>query len=242
MPQTSSLARKCRVLIYRSSLLLAASLASAMPGDLYHPAEFAAALRGLPAGLQDQRRYGLRRLHPRPATAPSPPGPIRGPAQLRPRRRAALYNQRSGGRGFGEPGSTPTSTLARPPLARQACAAARKPGRVVAGEGVVAARTLGRRAHPLTSATPARVDRGGVVKAGDDVYAGHDGHVWKKTDSGWQSMVGGQGNTRQGPPDPSLERDRIARHSGSDRIGGDGARPDRPRRGAQRLRRRLPPR
>jgi hypothetical protein len=67
------------------------------------------------------------------------------------------------------------------------------------------------------------VDRGGVVKAGDDVYAGHDGHVWKKTDDGWQSMVGGQGSTRQGPPDPSLERDRIARHSGSDRIGGDGA-------------------
>ncbi len=46
------------------------------------------------------------------------------------------------------------------------------------------------------------IDRGGVVKAGDDVYAGHDGHVWKKTDDGWQSMVGGQGSTRQGPPDP----------------------------------------
>lgn len=66
------------------------------------------------------------------------------------------------------------------------------------------------------------IDRGGVVRAGDDVYAGHDGHVWRKTDDGWQSMVGGNGSTRRDAPDRSLDRDSLARHSGADRIGGQG--------------------
>ncbi|RJF90452.1 hypothetical protein [Sphingomonas cavernae] len=77
------------------------------------------------------------------------------------------------------------------------------------------------------------INRGGVVKAGDDIYAGRNGNVWKKTDSGWQSMVGGEGSTRQvGPPDSSLDRDRMARDRGFDRSG--AAAPDRLDRGAVR--------
>lgn len=65
------------------------------------------------------------------------------------------------------------------------------------------------------------INSGGVVRAGDDVYAGRNGNVWKKTDNGWQSMVSGPGITRDAP-DRSLDRDSLARNSGADRIGGQG--------------------
>jgi hypothetical protein len=62
---------------------------------------------------------------------------------------------------------------------------------------------------------------GGVAHVGDNVYAGHDGNVYKRTDSGWQSMVQG-GATRAAPANTSqvqnLNREYDARSFGNDRF------------------------
>ena len=68
-------------------------------------------------------------------------------------------------------------------------------------------------------------DNGGIGHIGDDVYAGHDGNVYKHTDDGWQQIGGGSrpgaggsgtrdfGNFDRG----SLDRDYGARQLGSQR-------------------------
>jgi hypothetical protein len=62
----------------------------------------------------------------------------------------------------------------------------------------------------------------GMAHVGDNVYAGHDGNVYKKTDSGWQSMVGGWGSTRIDPANAAqvqhLDRESAARSFGNDRF------------------------
>jgi hypothetical protein len=62
---------------------------------------------------------------------------------------------------------------------------------------------------------------GGVAHVGDNVYAGHDGNVYKKTDSGWQSMVQG-GATRLDSANTAqiqnLNRENDARSFGNDRF------------------------
>lgn len=78
------------------------------------------------------------------------------------------------------------------------------------------------------------VSGGGAVKAGDNIYAGHDGTVYQKTDSGWEQVDRG-GNARNGAAAsgqrPSsataeaLDREQAARNSGFD--GSGSRRPDR---------------
>jgi hypothetical protein len=62
----------------------------------------------------------------------------------------------------------------------------------------------------------------GMAHYGDNVYAGHDGNVYKKTDNGWQSMVGGGGSTRIDPANAAqvqhLDRESAARSFGNDRF------------------------
>jgi hypothetical protein len=59
-----------------------------------------------------------------------------------------------------------------------------------------------------------RGENGGVAHIGDDVYAGHDGNVYKKTDGGWEQMNG----NRPTPSDASsLDREYGARQLGSQR-------------------------
>ena len=64
-------------------------------------------------------------------------------------------------------------------------------------------------------------DNAGIVDIGGNVYAGGDGHVWKHTDDGWQSMVGGQGGTQYQRPTPTqtrtLDQDRFSRDMGAQR-------------------------
>ncbi|MGB8922782.1 MAG: autotransporter [Pseudomonas sp.] len=62
---------------------------------------------------------------------------------------------------------------------------------------------------------------GGAARVGDNVYAGHDGNVYKKTDNGWQSMVKGS-PTRTAPVNnnaqlQNLNRESVARNFGNQR-------------------------
>ena len=69
-----------------------------------------------------------------------------------------------------------------------------------------------------------RGDNGGVGHIGDDVYAGHDGNIYKKTDGGWQQMNGDRPTpSDRGTRDysnfdhSSLDREYGARQLGSQR-------------------------
>lgn len=61
----------------------------------------------------------------------------------------------------------------------------------------------------------------GAARVGDNVYAGHDGNVYRKTDDGWQSMVKG-GATRVNPANTAqlqnLNREAAARSFGNQRF------------------------
>ena len=54
-----------------------------------------------------------------------------------------------------------------------------------------------------------RGDQGGVARVGDDVYAGHDGSVYRRTDNGWQSNSGGGWNDVQRPDSASPRGERA---------------------------------
>jgi len=62
---------------------------------------------------------------------------------------------------------------------------------------------------------------GGAARVGDNVYAGRDGNVYKKTDNGWQSMVKGS-PARTAPVNnnaqlQNLNRESAARNFGNQR-------------------------
>ena len=64
-------------------------------------------------------------------------------------------------------------------------------------------------------------NQGGIVDVGGNVYAGHDGNVYKHTDNGWESMVGGRGSTQYQRPSAAqtrtLDYDRYSRNMGGQR-------------------------
>ncbi len=62
------------------------------------------------------------------------------------------------------------------------------------------------------------VNSGGVVKVGDDVYAGRDGNVYHYDDGKWQSMVTG-GTQNTAARNAELEQERQARNRGEEREG-----------------------
>ena len=66
-----------------------------------------------------------------------------------------------------------------------------------------------------------RTKNGGAAHVGDNVYAGRDGNVYKKTDDGWQSVVKG-GATRPASVNnnaqlQNLNRESAARNFGNQR-------------------------
>ncbi len=91
-------------------------------------------------------------------------------------------------------------------------------GNNVSGGGAI---VYNRNTGDATRVAGVKGDQGSIVRVGDNVYAGHDGHVWQHTDNGWQSRVGGDGSTRYTRPTPtesrSLERDRFSREMGAQR-------------------------
>lgn len=82
------------------------------------------------------------------------------------------------------------------------------------GQGVAGGRvTVGNAGSgQSTSAAWLRGEQGGVARVGDDVYAAHDGTVYRKTDDGWQSNSGGGWESAQRPegsrPAPASEGQR----------------------------------
>lgn len=66
------------------------------------------------------------------------------------------------------------------------------------------------------------VTRGGVVDVNGDIYAGKDGNIYKRTDSGWE-QAGTDGRFyRADNPDSSLDQERAARDRGMQRDAGTG--------------------
>ncbi|MEJ1965432.1 MAG: autotransporter [Gammaproteobacteria bacterium] len=65
-------------------------------------------------------------------------------------------------------------------------------------------------------------DRGTVVDVNGDLYAGHDGHVYRRGDDGWQrhDSDGWQPIDRSQPQARDLDRERTARSEGAQRYGG----------------------
>ena len=56
-----------------------------------------------------------------------------------------------------------------------------------------------------------------LAHVGDNVYAGHDGNVYKKTENGWQSMVGG--GTRPAPVNNNAQLQNLNRESAARNVG-----------------------
>jgi hypothetical protein len=64
-------------------------------------------------------------------------------------------------------------------------------------------------------------DQGTVARVGDDVYAGHDGNVYRRSDSGWEQVERGGGSTYSAEQTrQQLERDMSARSHGAERYAG----------------------
>lgn len=93
---------------------------------------------------------------------------------------------------------------------------ARNGTQVTAGRGAVYNPNTGN----TTTVSGVRGRNSSAAKVGDNVYAGHDGNVYKKTDDGWQSMVKG-GATRTAPVNTNqvqnLNRESSARSLGNER-------------------------
>jgi len=59
---------------------------------------------------------------------------------------------------------------------------------------------------------------GGAARVGDNVYAGRDGNVYKKTDKGWQSVAGGGANRTQ-PANNNAQLQNLNRESAARNLG-----------------------
>jgi hypothetical protein len=85
-------------------------------------------------------------------------------------------------------------------------------GQMSAGRGVV----YDPRTGAGTNVAGVRGEQGSVVRIGDDVYAGHDGNVYRRSDAGWEQRSGNEWSA----PSSSrheLERESSARSTGSAR-------------------------
>ncbi|UEB93644.1 autotransporter [Pseudomonas sp. HN2] len=60
---------------------------------------------------------------------------------------------------------------------------------------------------------------GGAARVGDNVYAGRDGNVYKKTDNGWQSVAGGGGANRTQPANNNAQLQNLNRESAARNLG-----------------------
>jgi hypothetical protein len=61
------------------------------------------------------------------------------------------------------------------------------------------------------------VTRGGVADVNGDIYAGKDGNIYKRTDSGWEQVDREGKFSRTDRPDQSLNQERAARDRGVQR-------------------------
>lgn len=61
---------------------------------------------------------------------------------------------------------------------------------------------------------------GGAVQVNDNVYAGHDGNVYRYQDGQWQQVTRPDRTTNPGGATRQLDRDRVARERGQQRVDG----------------------
>jgi hypothetical protein len=67
------------------------------------------------------------------------------------------------------------------------------------------------------------VSHGGVANINGDIYAGHDGNVYKyDKDDGWQKAGGDGQFNKTDKPDPAVNNDRLSRERGDERQTGRG--------------------
>ncbi|MDR9753690.1 autotransporter [Pseudomonas sp. SZMC_28357] len=99
-------------------------------------------------------------------------------------------------------------------------------GRVTAGNvrnGTQVSANRGAVYNPNTGNTTqfggVRGRNGGAAQVGGNVYVGHDGNVYRKTDNGWQSMVkGGATRANASAQLQNLDRESAARNFGNQRL------------------------
>jgi hypothetical protein len=64
-----------------------------------------------------------------------------------------------------------------------------------------------------------RGQSGGAARVGNDLYASHDGSVYRNTGGGWQqNSGGGWGNVSESTRNQALDREQQARSSGETRV------------------------
>jgi hypothetical protein len=76
---------------------------------------------------------------------------------------------------------------------------------VSAGKGIVYNPNTGN----MTRVAGIRGEQGGVVRTGDNVYAGKDGQVYRKGDNGWQHYNPGSGWEEVRPDAEPKNRDKV---------------------------------
>ncbi|GAB3335808.1 hypothetical protein [Marilutibacter aestuarii] len=63
-------------------------------------------------------------------------------------------------------------------------------------------------------------DHGGAIKVNDSIYAGRDGNVYRHGENGWEQVTRPGGSAHTPSPPQGLDRDRVARERGQQRING----------------------
>ncbi|MBB6095186.1 hypothetical protein HNQ60_004076 [Povalibacter uvarum] len=128
--------------------------------------------------------------------------------------RGAVHNVYTGNYATGGRGA------ATGPGGRTVVGAGGTAGNIYTGDSVSAGKAVvyNKNTGEATGVRGIKGDQGGVIDVGGNVYAGHDGNVWKHTDNGWESV-----NTDRPQPKPSqtqtrdLNHDRYTRNTGGQR-------------------------
>jgi hypothetical protein len=64
-------------------------------------------------------------------------------------------------------------------------------------------------------------EQGTIARVGDEIYAGHDGNVYRRSEDSWEQVERGSGSTREAERTrQQLDRDFSARSQGADRYAG----------------------
>ena len=67
-----------------------------------------------------------------------------------------------------------------------------------------------------------RGEQGTVARVGDDIYAGHDGNVYQRSDNGWEQLERGGASTQAAEQTrQQLDRDMSAQSHGAEQYAGD---------------------
>ena len=143
----------------------------------------------------------------------------------------AGYNSRTGTIAAGQRGSVGNVYTGNYAYGGRGVIHSTETGRTVTGGKVTVGNTG---SGESGSAAWLRGEQGGVARVGDDIYAAHDGTVYRKTEDGWQSNSGSGWGTVERPDTPRPEpysggqRTDSQRPTTTDRQAGQGGTLQRP--------------